>query len=256
MERNIALRTAERSPVKPPPFPDRENLVNEFLPGIRYHASALKLRLPPSVEMDDLVSSGVVGLLDAAEKFDSTRGIKFKTYAEFRIRGAMLDYLREMDWFSRAARQHANRLENAYARLEGILARPPLEEEVAAELNISVAELQKQLALYSGLSVFSLDEPQNDEPSTAAIGVQKVLNEAAKNDMAKDEILRDLREVLAKAIDTLPEKEKQLLGLYYYEDLTMKEIGTIFNLGEPRICQLHAQATLRLRGKLHSLWEK
>ena len=256
MERNIALRTAERSPVKPPPFPDRENLVNEFLPGIRYHASALKLRLPPSVEMDDLVSSGVVGLLDAAEKFDSTRGIKFKTYAEFRIRGAMLDYLREMDWFSRAARQHANRLENAYARLEGILARPPLEEEVAAKLNISVAELQKQLALYSGLSVFSLDEPQNDEPSTAAIGVQKVLNEAAKNDMAKDEILRDLREVLAKAIDTLPEKEKQLLALYYYEDLTMKEIGKIFNLGEPRICQLHAQATLRLRGKLNSVWEK
>jgi len=256
MGRNIALRTAERTPVKPPPFPDRENLVNEFLPGIRYHASALKLRLPPSVEIDDLVSSGVVGLLDAAEKFDSTRGIKFKTYAEFRIRGAMLDYLREMDWFSRAARQHANRLENAYARLEGILARPPLEKEVAAELNISVAELQKQLSLYSRLSVFSLDEPQNDEPSAVALGVQKILNEAAKDDMVKDDILRDLKEVLAKAIDTLPEKERQLLALYYYEDLTMKEIGTIFNLGEPRICQLHAQATLRLRGKLNSLWEK
>ena len=256
MGRNIALQTAERPPVKPPPFPNRENLVNEFLPGIRYHASALKLRLPPSVEMDDLVSSGVVGLLDAAEKFDSTRGIKFKTYAEFRIRGAMLDYLREMDWFSRAARQHANRLENAYARLEGILARPPLEKEVAAELNISVAELQKQLSLYSGLSVFSLDEPQNDEQSAVAHGVQKILNEAAKDDMVKDEILRDLKELLAKAIDTLPEKEKQLLALYYFEDLTMKEIGTIFNLGEPRICQLHAQATLRLRGKLNSLWGK
>jgi RNA polymerase sigma factor for flagellar operon FliA len=140
--------------------------------------------------------------------------------------------------------------------LEGILARPPRDEEVAAELNISVAERQKQLSLYSGLSVFSLDEPHNDEPSTAALGVQKVLNEAAKNDTIKDEIVRDLKEVLAKAIDSLPEKEKQLLALYYYEDLTMKEIGTIFNLGEPRICQLHAQATLRLRGKLHSLWEK
>jgi RNA polymerase sigma factor for flagellar operon FliA len=256
MGRNIALRTAERLPVKPPPFPDRENLVNEFLPGIRYHASALKLRLPPSVEMDDLVSSGVVGLLDAAEKFDSTRGIKFKTYAEFRIRGAMLDYLREMDWFSRAARQHANRLENAYARLEGILARPPEEEEVAAELSISVKELRKQLALYSGLSVFSLDEPRDDEPSSAALGVQKVLNQAAKDDMVKDENLRDLKEVLAKAIDMLPEREKQLLALYYYEDLTMKEIGAIFNLGEPRICQLHAQATLRLRGKLHPRWER
>ncbi len=255
MGRNIAPRTAERL-AKPLPFPDRENLVNEFLPGIRYHASALKLRLPPCVEMDDLVSSGVVGLLDAAEKFDSTRGIKFKTYAEFRIRGAMLDYLREMDWFSRAARQNANRLENAYARLEGILGRPPREEEVAAELSLSVSELRKRLALHSGLSVFSLDELQDEERSSAAAGVQKILNEAARDEVAREGILRDLKEVLTKAIDMLPEREKQLLSLYYYEDLTMKEIGAIFDLGEPRICQLHAQAVLRLRGKLHSQWER
>jgi RNA polymerase sigma factor for flagellar operon FliA len=255
MGRNLALRTTEGLPAKTPPFPDREALVNEFLPGIRYHASILKLRLPPNVEMDDLVSSGVVGLLDAADKFDSTRGIKFKTYAEFRIRGSMLDYLREMDWFSRAARQNANRLESAYARLEALLGRPPLEEEVAKEMRISITELRKQLALFSGLSVFSLDEPE-DEYSAGNAAVQRILTEAANNDAMKDSILRDLKEVLGKAIDLLPEREKQLIALYYYEELTMKEIGAIFDLGEPRICQLHSQAVLRLRGKLKSRFER
>lgn len=255
MARNVALRTAERLPAKPPPFPDRETLVSEFLPGIRYHASVLKLRLPPNVEMDDLVSSGVVGLLDAAEKFDSSRGIRFKTYAEFRIRGAMLDYLREMDWFSRAARQNANRLQNAYSRLESQLFRPPEEEEVADELKISVAELRKQLALFSGLSVFSLDYTEDEYDGTTA-NIQRVLAEAARNDAEKDDLLRDLKEVLSKAIDLLPEREKQLIALYYYEELTMKEIGAIFGLGEPRVCQLHAQATLRLRGKLKSQLER
>ena len=255
MGRNLALQTTERLPEKPPPLSDREALVNEFLPGIRYHASIMKLRLPPNVEMDDLVSSGVVGLLDAAEKFDSTRGIKFKTYAEFRIRGSMLDYLREMDWFSRAARQNANRLENAYARLESLLGRPPLEEEVAKEMKISITELRKQLALFSGLSVFSLDEPE-DEYSVGNTAVQRILGEAARNDAMKDSILRDLKEVLGKAIDLLPDREKQLIALYYYEELTMKEIGAIFSLGEPRICQLHSQAVLRLRAKLKSRLER
>jgi RNA polymerase sigma factor FliA len=255
MGRDLALQTTERLPEKPPPLSDREALVNEFLPGIRYHASIMKLRLPPNVEMDDLVSSGVVGLLDAAEKFDSTRGIKFKTYAEFRIRGSMLDYLREMDWFSRAARQNANRLENAYSRLESLLGRPPLEEEVAKEMKISITELRKLLALFSGLSVFSLDEPE-DEYSVGTSAVQRILTEAAKNDERKDSILRDLKEVLGKAIDLLPDREKQLIALYYYEELTMKEIGAIFALGEPRICQLHSQAVLRLRGKLKSRWER
>ena len=255
MGRNLALQTTERLPEKPRPLSDREALVNEFLPGIRYHASIMKLRLPPNVEMDDLVSSGVVGLLDAADKFDSSRGIKFKTYAEFRIRGSMLDYLREMDWFSRAARQNANRLENAYSRLEALLGRPPLEEEVAKEMKISITELQKQLALFSGLSVFSLDEPE-DEYSVGTASVQRILTEAAKNDERKDSILRDLKEVLGKAIDLLPDREKQLIALYYYEELTMKEIGAIFDLGEPRICQLHSQAVLRLRGKLKSRLER
>jgi len=232
------------------PRGDRDAIVNEFLPSIRYHASMLKLRLPPSVEMDDLVSSGVVGLLDALDKYDDTRGIKFKTYAEFRIRGSMLDYLREMDWFPRSARRNAARLQNAYSRLEAVLGHPPSEEEVAKDLDLSVEDLRKQLALYSGLNVFSLDLPQDDEDSIGT-AIQKALGEAARNEARQEELLRELKEILAKAIDLLPRREKQLIALYYYEELTMKEIGAIFELGEPRICQLHSQAVLRLRGKLH-----
>ena len=254
MSRNSALRASERvEPASQAPL-DRETIVNEFLPSIKYHASMLKLRLPSNIEMDDLVSSGVVGLLDAVDKFDGSRGIKFKTYAEFRIRGSMLDYLREMDWFPRSARRNASRLQNAYARLEGILGRPPEEEEVARDLDISVDELRKQLAIYSGLTVFSLDVPLEDEDSVA-IGIQKILGEAARNESRQEELLRELKEVLGKAIDLLPKREQQLIALYYYEELTMKEIGAIFCLGEPRVCQLHSQAVLRLRGKLRNQME-
>ena len=242
-------------PAAPPSPADRESVVREFLPSIKYHAAVLKLRLPPHIEMDDLVSSGVVGLLDAFDRFDSSRGIKFKTYAEFRIRGTMLDYLREMDWFPRSARQVANRLQNAYSRLEGLLGRPPEEEEVARDLHVSVDELRRQLALFSGLTVFSLDEPQ-DDCDGPSVGIQKVMAETAKDEAKREEFLRDLKEVLSKAIDLLPEKEKQLIALYYHEELTMREIGEVFSLGEPRICQLHAQAVLRLRGKLRKTFGK
>src|SRR3989337_743270 len=163
----------------------------------------------------------------------------------------MLDYLREMDWFPRSARRNAPRLQDPYGRLEGILGRPPEEKEVAKDLDLSVDELRKQLALYSGLTVFSLDIPLEDENSVA-IGLQEVLGEAARNESRQEELVRELKEVLGKAIDLLPEREKQLIALYYYEELTMKEIGAIFGLGEPRICQLHSQATFPLRGKIQS----
>jgi RNA polymerase sigma factor for flagellar operon FliA len=232
---------------------DRNALVEEFLPTIKYHASRIKMRVPPNIDIDDLISSGIVGLLDATDRFDPSRGIKFKTYAEFRIRGTMLDYLREMDWFPRSIRQSSTRLRDAYTRLEGRLGRQPEEEEVAEELDITVEELRKRLAALSGLAVLSHDETGEDGEGSS---IQKFLWEAAKDEAREEELLKDIKEVLAKSIDTLPEREKQLIALYYYEDLTMREIGDIFNLGEPRICQLHAQAVLRLRGKLHSQLER
>ena len=230
--------------------PDRDAIVQEFLPGIRIHAARLKLRIPPHIETDDLVSSGVVGLLDALNRYDSSRGIKFKTYAEFRIRGAMLDYLREMDWFPRSARQHSSRLQYAYTRLENILGRAPEEEEVADNMGITVDELRKQLAAFMGMTVFSLDALQ-DEDEEGGAGWRHVLAEAAMDESREEELTRELKDVLGKAIDMLPERERQLIAFYYYEDLTLREISKVFGLGEPRICQLHAQAVLRLKGKMN-----
>lgn len=252
-----ACRSCEEAEVVaapvPVPLPDRDSLVQEYLPTVKYHASRIKMRVPPNIEMDDLVSSGIVGLLDACDRFDPSRGIKFKTYAEFRIRGTMLDYLREMDWFPRSIRQASTQLQNAYVKLEGILGRPPEEEEVARELSITLEELQSKLAVLSGLSVLSHDDPGEDGEGSR---VQYFLSEAAKDESREEELLRELKEVLGKAIDTLPKREKYLIALYYYEDLTMREISEIFGLGEPRICQLHAQAVLRLRGKIHNQLER
>ena len=230
--------------------PDREAIVNEFLPSIRIHAARLKMRIPPHIETDDLVSSGVVGLLDAMNRYDDSRGIKFKTYAEFRIRGAMLDYLREMDWFPRSARQHSTRLQQTYTRLENILGRAPDEEEVAENLGVTVDELRKQLATFMGMTVFSLDALQDEDEESGA-GWRHVLAEAAMDESREEELTRELKDVLGKAIDMLPEREQQLIAFYYQEDLTLREISRIFGLGEPRVCQLHAQAVLRLKGKIN-----
>ena len=227
---------------------ERDAMILEYIPLVKYHANVLKMRLPAHIEQDDLISSGIVGLIDAIDRFDVSRGIKFKTYAEFRIRGGMLDYLREMDWFPRSVRQRASNLQAVYSRLEVVLGRPPEEEEVAAHLKISLPELQKELLAVAGLSVFSLDASKEDEADSAIL---RSLAEAAMDKGKEEELLRELKEILGKAIDLLPDKEKQLIALYYYEDLTMKEIGRLLSLGEPRICQLHNQAVLRLRGKLH-----
>lgn len=228
---------------------ERESVVSEFLPGIRIQAMRLKMRLPSHIETDDLVSSGVLGLLDAMDRYDASRGIKFRTYADFRIRGAMLDYLREMDWFPRSVRQHSTRLQTAYSRLENILGRPPEEGEVAADLGISVDDLRKQLAMFTGVTVFSLDAIQDEDEENGS-GMRYLLAEAAREESREEELTRELKDLLGRAIDMLPEREKQLIAFYYYEDLTLREISRIFNLGEPRICQLHAQAVLRLKGKL------
>jgi len=231
-------------------LPSRDEIVAEFLPGIRIQAMRLKMRLPSHIDVDDLISSGVVGLLDAFDRYDASRDIKFRTYADFRIRGAMLDYLREMDWFPRSVRKHSSRLQSAYSRLENILGRAPEESEVADEIGITVDELNKQLAMFMGVTVFSLDAIQEGDEESGA-GIRSLLAEAAKEESREEELTRELKDQLGKVIDMLPEREKQLIALYYGEDLTLREISKIFNLGEPRVCQLHAQAVLRLKSKLN-----
>ncbi|MCL2102771.1 MAG: FliA/WhiG family RNA polymerase sigma factor [Syntrophorhabdaceae bacterium] len=228
----------------------RNEIVAEFLPVIRIQAMRMKMRLPSHIEVDDLVSSGVIGLLDAFDRYDPSRDIKFRTYAEFRIRGSMLDYLREMDWFPRSVRKNSSRLRSTYSRLENTLGRAPEENEVAGEMGITVDELHKQLAMFMGATVFSLDAVQTEDEESGS-GIRALLAEAAKEECREEELTRELKDQLGRAIDTLPEREKQLIALYYGEDLTFREISKILNLGESRVCQLHAQAVLRLKGKLN-----
>lgn len=254
MRRNAKLKVRYETSAPPPRSApavaphDREKWVRELMPLVKYHANMIKMRVPPHIELDDLISSGLVGLLDAMDRFDFSRGIKFGTFAEFRIRGAMLDYLREMDWFPRSARQRAANLKYQYAHLEELLGRPPSTEEVAEHMNVPVEEVEKDLVILAGLTVFSLDADTDDE---ADGGIQSALASAAIDESREEELLRELREILGRAIDLLPEKEKHLIALYYFDDLNMKEIGKLLSLGEARICQLHSQAILRLRGKLH-----
>ena len=242
--------STQDAPTPKSPRLDRDAIVEEFLPGIRIHAARLKMRIPPHIEIDDLISSGVVGLLDAHDRFDATRGIKFRTYAEFRIRGAMLDHLREMDWFPRSARRDANRMQRIYIDLEHSLGRPPEEVEVADKLNIKVDDLRKHLAMFAGMTVFSLDAIEDEDEGTTA-GWRHVLAEAAMDENREAELTRELKDILGKAIDMLPERERKLIAFHYHEELTLREISRIFGLGEPRVCQLHAQAVLRLKGKIN-----
>ena len=194
-------RTRKASPRKSRK-PDRDAIVEEFLPSIRIHAARLKMRIPPHIETDDLVSSGVVGLLDALNRYDESRGIKFKTYAEFRIRGAMLDYLREMDWSpGRRARTPpgcSTPIPGSKTCSEGLP-----RKKVAEDLGISVDELRKQLAAFMGMTVFSLDALQ-DEDEDCGAGWRHVIAEAAMNESREEELTRELKDVLGKAMDIAP----------------------------------------------------
>ncbi len=254
MRRNAKLKVRYETSA-PPPQPasavapsKREKWVRELMPLVRYHANMIKMRVPSHIELADLISSGLVGLLGAMDRFDVSRGTKFGTFAEFRIRGAMLDYLREMDWFPRSARQRVASIKYQYAHLEELLGRPPSTEEVAEHMNVPVEEVEKDLVIVAGLTVFSLDADSDDE---ADAGIQSAMASAAIDESREEELLRELREVLGRAIDLLPQKEKQLIALYHLEELNMKEVGKLLSLSEARVCQLHTQAILRLRGKLH-----
>jgi RNA polymerase sigma factor for flagellar operon FliA len=248
MKNVVAKSSGQKRGTRATNLDDRETLIQDFIPKIKYTARRLSMKLPPHIDVEDLISCGITGLLDAVDRFDPEKNVKFSTFAEFRIRGAMLDYLREIDWCPRSVRQKANNLQSVYTYLENTLGRPPKEEEVAQELNISIDKLRKDLTLINGISIFSIDEIEGDDEPSSFTHRKMLANYLAekKND---EEFLLDLKEVLAEAIDELPENEKLIISLYYYEELTMKEIGTILGLTESRICQIHNQAILRLRGK-------
>jgi RNA polymerase sigma factor for flagellar operon FliA len=229
---------------------ERERVIREFAPVIRAMAHRLAFRLPAYLDAEDLVSVGVIGLMDAMGKYDPTREAKFKTYAEFRIRGAMLDEIRSMDWIPRSVHERIGLLQKTHADLLKKHGRPPTDEEVAEALNMSVGELDDFISRSQGAVMLSIQDLSAQEMDRHR--VLRTLIDTQHPDPLSTVIAEDVREVLGKAIEQLPEKERMVLTLYYYEELTMKEIGSILKVTESRVCQIHAKAILRLKARLQS----
>jgi RNA polymerase sigma factor for flagellar operon FliA len=215
---------------------------------IGYIVGRIAVRLPSHIDADDLRSVGVVGLLDAANKFDPERGNKFATYAEHRIKGAILDELRSMDWVSRGVREKARKLERAYAEVEQTLGRAASGAEVASFLDVAADEFNALQRQASALSTVSLDAAARDSEGGGSLG-EIVADHKTGNQFAALSH-GQTAERIAAAIGTLAERERAVVALYYYEDLNMKEIGSIFGVSESRVCQIHGNATANLRAAL------
>jgi RNA polymerase sigma factor for flagellar operon FliA len=233
----------------------KEKLIIEYAPLIKFIAQKIAVRLPSNIEFDDLVSSGVIGLMDAIDKYDPTRDNKFKTYAEFRIRGAILDELRAQDWVPRSVREKAKQLERAHLRLEQKLGRVPTEEELTSELQISRDEYFELLNQVKSVSILSLDEAGSFNSSDRK-SILSLLESCKIPSPLAQLSYKDVREVVTRAIESLPEKQRLVLSLYYYEDLNLKEIGDVLEVTESRVSQLHTQAILWLRRRLRAHFER
>lgn len=228
----------------------RDELIIAYTPLIKYIASRLASRLPAQVAFDDLVSSGIIGLIDAIDKFDLSKNVQFKTYAEFRIRGAMLDELRSLDWVPRSVRRKATDLEHTYSKLEKKLGRPAKDEETAKEMDISLEDYYKLLDETKSITFMDIELLRQKSPDQINTGNGLASISMDANDPFAAINLKQIRDLLAASIDTLPEKERLTVSLYYFNELTMKEIGQVLNYTESRISQMHSKAMLRLRTKI------
>jgi RNA polymerase sigma factor for flagellar operon FliA len=229
----------------------RERLVLAYSPLVKYVAGRMGANLPPHIDEADLISYGLVGLVSAIERFDPAREIKFETYAITRIKGAIIDELRAMDWVPRSVRTRARQIERANAKLENRLQRAPTDKELAAELELSSEELQESLLTISHSSLAALDEMWTVSDSSGdQVSLLDTLEDPGAPDPARAVDLGDLKDRMAEAIARLPEREKLVIGLYYYENLTLREIGEVLGVTESRVSQLHTKAVLRLRSRM------
>lgn len=224
----------------------KEQIINEYAYLIKYVAGRLSMYFGSNVEFDDLVGYGAFGLIDAIDKFDINKGVKFETYASLRIRGSIIDSIRDLDWVPRSLRQKNKELEKVYAELENDMGHSASDKEVAEKLGISMDEFYKLLNDVNVSSMMSLEEfmEQNYE---RGLGIPSENIEDKPEDYVQN---AELKQILAEAINKLPEKEKTVISFYYFEELTLKEISAIMNVTESRISQLHTKALLRMRGKL------
>jgi len=237
-------------PVAPGVAPDRDQMLLEHLPTVRYLARRIHERLPQHVELDDLISAGVVGLIDAFSKFDHTKQVQFKSYAQFRIRGAILDSLRTLDWSPRELRRKGRAVEEAIRATTHKLGRAPAENEIAREMDLGLVEYQQLLGELKGLEIGSLHAERTEDSGDEELSY-------IPGSPDEDPLFRclqgEMKQRLIDAIEELPEKERMVLTLYYYEELTMKEIGLTLGVVESRVSQIHSSAVLRLRASLASL---
>jgi RNA polymerase sigma factor FliA len=228
----------------------RDKFIRQYMPLVKYVAGKVSVGMPGSVEFDDLVGFGQFGLLDAINKYDPEKNVKFKTYAVTRIRGAIFDELRQLDWVPRSIRQRSREIEDSIVELESKLGRTVSDSEIAGNLGLSEAEYQREIMKVSGTSILSLNDVwySGDESDHISIG-DSIESPVSMNPDVQVE-REEIRKVIIQAINELPEKEKMVIVLYYHEDLTFKEIGQVLDVSESRISQLHTKANLRLRAKL------
>jgi len=228
----------------------RERLILHYSPLVKFVAGRVGVGLPSNVEQADLVSYGVFGLIDAIEKFDLERAIKFETYAIQRIRGAIIDELRALDWIPRSVRSKAREVEKTYAELEARLHRTPTEPEVAAQMDIPLKELHHIFSQVSYVNLVALDELLSGGEKGDSLSLGDTLEDTRAEDPVMAFEGEETKFLLARAIDQLSEREKIVVTLYYYESMTLAEIGRILGVTESRICQMHSKAVLQLRTKL------
>ncbi len=233
----------------------KEEIVVKYASLVKYLAQKIAIRLPANIELDDLISSGVIGLMDAVDKYDCTRDNKFKTYAEFRIRGAMLDELRSQDWVPRSVREKAKHLERVFAKLEHERGRPATDQEVCEEMKISPDEYQDLLNEVRSVSLLNFDDLNSLTKTDKKSMIGLIENGKVPNPFA--EISRNnVKGMVEKAIQDLPEKQRLVLALYYYEDMNLKEIGKVLDVTESRVSQLHTQAIIRLKARLKNNFDE
>jgi RNA polymerase sigma factor FliA len=233
---------------------EREQLILGHLPQVRLIARRIHDRLPESVSLDDLVSTGIVGLISAIDRFDSSHNVKLKTYAEYKIRGAILDSLRGLDWAPRQQRKRSKQIEAAISRAEQLLHRSPTEEEIAQQLGVSIEEYHEWLVDVRGLNLGSLESAAPEDDNNNSRDLLKYISGDEESWPSRLLERSELQKLLAEAIMKMPDIEKTVLSLYYHEELTLREIAKIVRLHESRISQLKSQAILRLRSYMEKRW--
>ncbi len=230
---------------------DRDALIRQHVPLVRRIALHMIAKLPPNVELDDLIQVGMIGLADALSRFETEQGVQFETFASQRIRGAMLDELREGDWMSRSSRKSQKDIERALNKLEQRLGRPPLESEIATELGMELDDYQSLLGKVRGTQLVYLEDIGGGDGEDGENYLERHVADEGADPFA---LLRDqrLRAALVGAIQALPEREQYVMGMYYEHDMNLKEIAAVLGVTESRVCQLHSQAIARLRTKMRS----